>query len=136
MQRIPVIIALPGISGPLVKGAPIVTKILLSKALVSATVLGLALVPLVASAGEVHHRVNRENARINAGVASGEVTAGEYRRLDGSADRINAQRLADLRANGGHLTPRESARLNREQNRLSDRIYFDKHNAAEQRGSH
>lgn len=111
------------------------TKILLRKALVSATVVGLALAPLVASAGEVHNRINDQNARINQGVSSGELTAGEYHRLDGSADRINAQRRADLRANGGRLTPREYANLNREQNRLSDRISFDKHNAAEQRGS-
>lgn len=91
-----------------------------------------ALVPVAASAGEVQNRINRENARINAGVANGSVTAGEYRRLDRGADRIQAQRNRDLRMNDGHLTPAEYRQLNREENNLSDRIYFDKHNRAHQ----
>jgi len=107
----------------------------LAKALVLASIATLALAPLGANAGEVHNRVNRENARINQGVKSGELTYGEYHRLDGTADHINAQRLRDLRANGGTLTAAQKTQLNREQNRLSDRIYFDKHNAHEQAGS-
>jgi hypothetical protein len=92
-----------------------------------------ALVPVAASAGEVQNRINNENGRINQGVNSGNLTYGEYHRLDGTADRIQAQRNGDLRANGGHLTPAEYHRLNREENNLSDRIYFDKHNAYRQR---
>lgn len=111
------------------------SQILLRKALVSVAVLGLAAAPLIANAGEVHGRVNRENARINQGVTSGELTSGEYRRLDNSLDSINAQRRRDLRRNDGHLTAREQANLNRRENNLSDRIFFDKHNAAEQHGS-
>jgi hypothetical protein len=97
------------------------------KALIAATAL-IALVPLAASAGEVENRIHDQQARINQGVRDGSLTAGEYRRVDGSLDRIQAQRNRDLRANGGHLTPGEYAHLNREENRLSDRIAFDKHN--------
>ncbi|GAC1408866.1 MAG: hypothetical protein NVSMB64_17520 [Candidatus Velthaea sp.] len=106
-----------------------------AKLLIVAAAAALGLAPLVANAGEVHNRIVRQNQRINQGVKSGELTYAEYHRLDRSADRINAQRRADLRANGGRLTPAEAAQLNREQNRLSDRISFDKHNAAEQPGS-
>jgi hypothetical protein len=94
----------------------------------------LAIVPLAANAGEVQNRLHRENQRINQGVANGSLTYGEYRRLDRSSDRITAQRNRDLKANGGTLTAAERARLNREQNRLSDRISFDKHNAPDQPG--
>lgn len=87
-----------------------------------------AFIPVAASAGEVQNRINNENARINQGVGSGSLTYGEYHRLDGSADRIQFQRNRDLRANGGNLTPAEYRNLNREENNLSDRIYFDKHN--------
>jgi len=105
------------------------------KTIIVASAAALALAPLVAQAGEVSMRVHRENARINQGVRSGELTRSEYLHLDRSLDSINARRRADLRANGGKLTPSEAAQLNRRENRLSDRIYFDKHNTAEQRGS-
>jgi hypothetical protein len=88
-----------------------------------------AFIPVAASAGEVQNRINNENARINAGVRGGGLTYGEYHRLDNSADRIQAQRNRDLRANDGHLTTAEYRHLNREQNNLSDRISFDRHNA-------
>jgi hypothetical protein len=88
-----------------------------------------AFVPVAASAGEVQNRINNENTRINQGVHSGSLTYGEYHRLDTTADRIQFQRNRDLRTDGGHLTPAQYRNLNREENNLSDRIYFDKHNA-------
>lgn len=100
----------------------------------SALTLALATVPIAASAGEVYNRTHRQEMRLNQGVASGELTRGEYRRLDGRLDRIQAQRRADLRANDGHLTAAERARLNRELNANSTNIYFDKHNRADQPG--
>jgi len=87
-----------------------------------------AFIPVAASAGEVQNRINTENARINQGVRGGSVTYGEYHRLDRTADRIQFERNRDLRANGGHLTPAQYHNLNRQENNLSDRIYFDKHN--------
>ena len=65
-------------------------------------------------------------------LTNGSLTYGEYRRVDNGLDRIQAQRARDLRRNDGHLTAGERAQLNREENRLSDRIYFDKHNRARQ----
>lgn len=103
-----------------------------TKTLVATALLATLIAPLAANAGEVQNRINRENARINQGVRNGSLTYGEYHRLDHSADRIQAQRNRDLRRNDGHLTPAEYRSLNRQQNNLSDRIYFDKHNRARQ----
>ena len=102
-----------------------------TKALLIATAL-VALVPLAASAGEVENRIHNQNARIDQGVRNGSLTYGEDRRVDRRLDTIQAQRNHDLRRNDGHLTGRETAHLNREENGLSDRIYFDKHNLRNQ----
>ena len=101
-----------------------------SKAFLVAATL-VALMPLAASAGEVENRIHDQNARIDQGIRNG-ITAGEDRRLDGSLDHIKAQRNRDLRRNDGHLTGREAAQLNHEENNLSNRIYFDKHNLRNQ----
>ncbi len=103
------------------------------KVLLTTALLAVAIAPLAASAGEVDNRVNREQARINQGVASGQLTHGEYNRVESREDLINAQRERDLRKNDGHLTAGEYRRLNREQNGLSRSIYFDKHNVNRQR---
>lgn len=103
-----------------------------TKAAIAAAAL-LALFPIAANAGEVQNRINNENARINQGVHNGSLTYGEYHRVDGRADQIQAQRNRDLRNGGGHLTASQYHQLNREENNLSDRIYFDKHNTNNQR---
>ncbi|HEX3463677.1 MAG TPA: hypothetical protein VHS78_06440 [Candidatus Elarobacter sp.] len=104
-----------------------------TKAIVATALLTSLVAPLAASAGEVENRLHHETARIDRGVHNGSLTYGEYRRLDNGEDRIQAQRNRDLRRNDGHLTRAEDRRLNREENRLSDRIYYDKHNRAHQR---
>jgi hypothetical protein len=111
---------------------------LITKALVTKTLLGTALfasfvAPLAASAGEVGNRIHNQNARIDQGVRNGSLTYGEYRGVDGRLDHIQAERNRDLRRNDGHLTRAEDVRLNRQENNLSDRIYFDKHNLPHQR---
>jgi hypothetical protein len=106
---------------------------MLTKTLLATALFASIAAPLAASAGEVENRIHREDARINQGVRNGSLTYGEYRRLDNSADHLQAERNRDLRRNDGHLTAAEDRRLNRQENRLSDRIYFDKHNRAHQR---
>jgi hypothetical protein len=95
--------------------------------IVLAAVAALALLPVAASAGEVQNRINDEHARIDQGVANHSLSYGQFRRLDNRLDHIEAQRDRDLRANGGRLTSGEDRQLNREENNLSDRIYWDKH---------
>ena len=101
------------------------------KAILAAAAL-VALVPLAASAGEVENRIHNQNARIDQGVRNGSLTYGEYHGVDHRLDTIQAQRNRDLRRNDGHLTGGEAAHLNHEENNLSNRIYFDKHNLRNQ----
>ncbi|HEY6236915.1 MAG TPA: hypothetical protein VIW69_17570 [Candidatus Elarobacter sp.] len=104
-----------------------------TKTLVAAALLASLVAPLAASAdGHVEQRIDNQQGRINQGVRNGSLTRGEYRRLDNGLDHIQGQRARDLRRNDGHLTTAEYRQLNREQNRLSDRIYFDKHNRPHQ----
>lgn len=104
-----------------------------TKTLVAAALLASLVAPLAASAdGHVEQRIDNQQARIRQGVRNGSLTRGEYNRLDNGLDHIQAQRRRDLRRNDGRLTAAESRRLNREQNRLSNRIYFDKHNRPHQ----
>jgi len=103
-----------------------------TKGLIATALLASIIAPLAASAGEVEQRIDNQQHRINQGVRNGALTGGEYRRLDNGQDRIQAERNRDLRRNDGHLTAAEYKRLNRQENRLSDRIYFDKHNRARQ----
>jgi hypothetical protein len=105
-----------------------------SRSVAAFAALVIAAVPLIASAGEVDNRIRNEQARINQGVPSGQLTRAEYARTRTRLDRINAGRRNDLRANGGRLTAAEKHNLNVRENHLSNTIYFDKHNRAHQPG--
>jgi hypothetical protein len=92
--------------------------------------LGLALVIAgTASAGtpRLNAREHNQRARIHQGVQSGELTRPEARRLRVGESRLNyneARAKAD-----GVVTPAERARLHREADRESARIYRQKHDA-------
>lgn len=101
-------------------------KVLL--ATMTAGILAASSLPLAAQAGEVGDRVGLQQARINQGVRSGDLTRGEYARDEAHLSAINAQRRFDLARNGGHLSGAQKIRLNRELNRNSSRVYRTKHN--------
>ncbi len=105
---------------------------MLTKTLLATALFASFIAPLAASAGKVENRIHHENARIDRGVRNGSLTYGEYHRLDNGADRIQAERNRDLRRDDGHLTRAQYRSLNRQENNLSDRIYFDKHNRQHQ----
>ncbi len=107
----------------------------LTKSLLATALFAAIAAPLAANAGEVQNRVNNQQARINQGVASGQLTQREYNSTEGHLQAIEAQRRHDLRKNDGRLTADEFRQLNREENRNSRRIYFDKHNLAHQPGA-
>ncbi|MGH7707066.1 MAG: hypothetical protein ACREM6_03930, partial [Vulcanimicrobiaceae bacterium] len=115
-------------------GSPMFSHPLLVKTFMIAAVGASTLAPLAARAGEVGSRVENQHDRLAQGVRSGQLTRGEFARDQSRLHRVNAQRHADLRANGGHLTSGETAKLNRELNRNSNNIYFTKHNRADQPG--
>ena len=67
-----------------------------------------------------------------AGVANGSLTPHETANLEHKEAGLNHEIRRDRRQNGGNLTNKEKAQINRQQNRLSRNIYRDKHNAAHQ----
>jgi hypothetical protein len=76
----------------------------------------------------VNARENDQQQRIGNGVKSGELTPGETSHLERGEQHIDNQVARDRAANGGHLTGKEKAQVNHEQNRESRKIYRDKHN--------
>jgi uncharacterized lipoprotein YajG len=92
-----------------------------------------------AGAGKVdpgHPRVNQVNKReqnqqnrIAKGVKSGQLTPGETRRLERGEQRLQNNEKKDMAKDNGHLTKQDQRHLNREANHMSKRIYKDKHNA-------
>lgn len=81
--------------------------------------------------GSVNDRRQDQQQRIANGVQSGQLTAGETKRLESREANLNHEIKTDRAANGGKLTPQERQQVNRQQNNLSRSIYNDKHNAAQ-----
>ena len=81
--------------------------------------------------GSVNDRREDQQQRIANGVQSGQLTAGETKRLESREANLNHEIKTDRQANGGKLTPQERQQVNRQQNNLSHSIYNDKHNAAQ-----
>ncbi len=94
----------------------------------AAGLIASALLPSAASAQEVQHRFNDQQARINQGVRSGQLTRGEYYRDESRLRSDERERNRDLRRDGtGRLTPGQSQRLNAQLDRNSSRVYDTKH---------
>ncbi len=75
----------------------------------------------------VDARQERQQARIEEGVASGQLTGPEARRLERQQGRI--KRAEKRREADGTLSARDKAALERKQDRASRHIYRAKHNA-------
>jgi hypothetical protein len=92
-----------------------------------------------AGAGQVdpgHPRVNQVNQRetnqqnrIANGVKNGQLTPGQTARLKRGEQRLQNNEKKDMAKDNGHLTKQDQRQLNREANRMSNRIYKDKHSA-------
>ena len=96
--------------------------------------LAISILPGVAQAGEITNRFHRQQARINQGVRSGQLTQREYNADESRLQRDEYLRNRDLRRNDGHLSRQERINLNRRLNNNSRDIYFTKHNRADQPG--
>lgn len=75
-------------------------------------------------------RTQAQQNRIANGVKSGQLPAGETKRLERREAAINGEKRDMREDNGGKLSAADRARLNRQSNRLSRGIARDKHNAA------
>jgi redox-sensitive bicupin YhaK (pirin superfamily) len=79
----------------------------------------------------VKQREINQQKRIEQGVKSGELTRGETARLERQQAKIKTDKL--MAKADGKVTPKERAKLQREQNRASRAIYKAKHNAQVQK---
>src|SRR5271167_317391 len=104
------------------------------------TALAILALPVVAQTtnpapvtGEsIQDRKENQQDRIANGVKSGELTAGETANLEKKESNVN-QEERDMRSlDNGKLTTADKTTLNQQQNKLSNQIYNDKHNAAVQ----
>jgi hypothetical protein len=82
--------------------------------------------------GEVGQRRENQQDRIAQGIKSGQLTAGESSRLESKEAGLNKEVRTDRAANGGKLTSAEKIQVNKQQNKLSKKIYQDKHNSRTQ----
>ena len=82
--------------------------------------------------GTAGQRKANQQARIAQGVKSGELTAHESSHLEAREASVNKEERKMRVADGGKLTAADRAALNNRQNKISNSIYKDKHNAAVQ----
>ena len=85
------------------------------------------LAPIAAQAGQLQHRINRQETRIYHGAKNGSLTRKEYKNLDRRLDNIEAARARAIYS-GGKFTKAEKYRINRRLNHTSRSIYRVKHN--------
>ena len=91
-----------------------------------------AVTGMMLSAQEIQERKEIQQDRIANGVANGSLTPHETANLENKEAGLNRETRRDRRQNGGNLTNKEKAQINRQQNKLSRNIYRDKHNVARQ----
>ena len=94
----------------------------------AALTAALALSGAAVQAQSVNQREGRQQARIDQGVSSGRLTAGEAVRDERQQGRIDATEARMRANNGGRLNGNQRARLENRQNRASAHIYNSKHN--------
>ena len=75
-----------------------------------------------------NQRIENQRDRIQAGIADDQLTKAEATHLKVDDAKIQAQARVERQANGGTLTARERAQIDRELNRDSRQIYRDRHN--------
>lgn len=85
--------------------------------------------PAAPKPGQVADRKDNQQDRIANGAQTGQLTAGETKNLENKEAGLNKEDRTMRSQDDGHLTAADRAKLNRQQNHLSNKIYQDKHNA-------
>ena len=82
---------------------------------------------------EQRHTINQrsanQQARINKGVADGQITPGGAAKADANQARINSRDARMRSRDNGHLTSEDRHKLARQQDRTSRGIYDRNHNS-------
>jgi hypothetical protein len=79
----------------------------------------------------IAQRKDNQQDRIAQGIQSGQLTPGETKNLETKEAGLNKEERTMRSEDDGHLTSADRTKLNNQQNKLSDKIYDDKHNAAQ-----
>jgi hypothetical protein len=77
----------------------------------------------------IQDRKENQQDRIANGVQDGQLTAGETKNLENKEAGINSEEHTMRADDNGKLTAADRAKLNNQQNKVSNNIYADKHNA-------
>jgi hypothetical protein len=80
----------------------------------------------------INQRRENQQDRVAQGINTGQLTPRESSKLQNKEAAINGEIRADRKANGGKMTADERNQVHNQLNRTSQRIYRDKHNAAQQ----
>ena len=91
-----------------------------------------AATPAPPTSQSINERKENQQDRIANGVQSVELTAGETHNLEKKESELNQEERDMRKLDNGHLTGADKSTLNQQQNKLSNQIYQDKHNAAVQ----
>jgi hypothetical protein len=107
-----------------------------NKSLILTAVMAGFMLPAVAQSSApaaapatINQRKENQQDRIANGIQSGELTAGETKNLEKKESELNHEEHDMRKLDNGHLTAADRATLNQQQNKLSNNIYKDKHNA-------
>jgi hypothetical protein len=100
----------------------------MKRTLIIAAITAIAATSMSAET-RVTRRQERQQARIAQGIRSGSLTPREAAALETKQAKLQAEKVDMREDNGGTLTARDKAILNRQQNRLSRNIYVEKHDA-------
>ncbi|HKU89772.1 MAG TPA: hypothetical protein VJP84_08255 [Steroidobacteraceae bacterium] len=107
----------------------------MNKSILLAVIVGswafAATAPALAGTPRLDHRETHQANRIYNGVANGELTRPEARRL--SAGQAHLYRAEARAKSDGVVTSRERAHLQHEANQQSRRIYRQKHDAQDRK---
>jgi hypothetical protein len=76
---------------------------------------------------QVNRRETRQQNRIANGVKNDKLTPGQTARLERGEQRLQNNEKRDMAKDNGHLTKQDQRQLNHEANHMSKRIYKDKH---------
>lgn len=78
---------------------------------------------------QVNRRETRQQNRIANGAKNGHLTPGQTARLERGEQRLQNNEKKDMAKDNGHLTKKDQRQLNHEANNMNKRIYKDKHSA-------
>lgn len=76
---------------------------------------------------EVNQREQHQQQRIANGISSGKLNSQQAANLERRETSVQNREKRDMAKNNGHLTKAEQKGINRQQNRISNTIYKDKH---------